>query len=337
MKLNLEQISSITNGAEYVSQESGYYIVHRFTKEEEELFKVRKEGVFLKKTLATSGIKFEFKTDASQINLSMFLETSGTRFYYIFEVYSNAEKIAELRNIPKEEEPNAYASFKGELGDLDATIELPKGDKEISIVFPWSVIPRIKEIEIVGSTYIEPIKHEKKMLIYGDSITQGYDAVYPSKSYASMLRDAMGVEAINKAIGGEIFFPELPKQQSRLNPDYISVAYGTNDWSKCLMEDFEPNCEQFYEALAEHYPNAKIFALAPIRRTVFHQTQIGEFSRIANKIRQTVEKYPNVIFIDCFDFVPNDNMCFADRRLHPNDDGFEHYFKNLYEEIKKHL
>ena len=34
---------------------------------------------------------------------------------------------------------------------------------------------------------------------------------------------------------------------------------------------------------------------------------------------------------------PKDEKYFADLRLHPNDDGFEYYEKNLYDKIKKYI
>ena len=43
----------------------------------------------------------------------------------------------------------------------------------------------------------------------------------------------------------------------------------------------------------------------------------------------------NVTVVRGFDFVPKEEKYFADLRLHPNDTGFEHYFKNLYKEIER--
>ena len=50
-----------------------------------------------------------------------------------------------------------------------------------------------------------------------------------------------------------------------------------------------------------------------------------------------VEPLPNVIFIRGFELVPGKIKYFADGHVHPNDEGFDFYFKNLYEEIKKYL
>ena len=50
------------------------------------------------------------------------------------------------------------------------------------------------------------------------------------------LADALGAEEVNKAIGGECFFPELAATKEDFQPEYITVAYGTNDWSRKSAE-----------------------------------------------------------------------------------------------------
>ena len=47
------------------------------------------------------------------------------------------------------------------------------------------------------------------MLCYGDSISQGYDAVFPSLSYTNQLARHFDAYSVNQCIGGERFVPEL--------------------------------------------------------------------------------------------------------------------------------
>lgn len=44
---------------------------------------------------------------------------------------------------------------------------------------------------------------------YGDSITQGYDALFPSYSYINRFSMYLDAFIYNKAIGGDIFRPAL--------------------------------------------------------------------------------------------------------------------------------
>ena len=71
---------------------------------------------------------------------------------------------------------------------------------------------------------------KKRILCFGDSISQGYDALYPSNQYTPQLAKLLDAEEYNKAIGGEIFRPELALARDDFEPEYITVAYGTNDW-----------------------------------------------------------------------------------------------------------
>ncbi len=195
----------------------------------------------------------------------------------------------------------------------------------------------IEEISIDDGSFITPINNDKKILMYGDSITHGYDALNPSNKYATRLANALGYDEYNKAIGGEIFFPALAKIKQPFTPDIITVAYGTNDWSKTDKVLFDKNCKAFFENLAENYPDTPIFAITPIwRKEIPTATKpFGDFSLIEEGIREAAKNLKNVTVVRGFDFVPKEEKYFADLRLHPNDTGFECYFKNLYKEIDR--
>lgn len=66
-------------------------------------------------------------------------------------------------------------------------------------------------------------------------------------------------------MGSDRFFPELAELRDDIQPDYIVVAHGTNDWrSNRTREWFQEKSKKFFYALQENYPNAKIFAISPI-------------------------------------------------------------------------
>jgi hypothetical protein len=58
---------------------------------------------------------------------------------------------------------------------------------------------------------------------------------------------------------------------------------------------------------------------------------------VALDIREATEDLENVTVIEGFDFVPHDTSLFSDKYLHPNSNGFEYYFDNLYTEIRKYI
>ncbi len=132
----------------------------------------------------------------------------------------------------------------------------------------------------------------------------------------------------DKAIGGEVFCPELAGLPDAVTPDLITVAYGTNDWSQfCRLPE---DAAEFYRTLRKTYPNIPIVALAPVWRADWQTREDHtNFRLVAEGIRKIAEEVENVRFIDCFGFIPEDTALFSDAYLHPNDEGFRHYANSL--------
>ena len=186
---------------------------------------------------------------------------------------------------------------------------------------------------------IEPVKRSLSMIAFGDSITQGYVCSNPSFAYTVLVSDALQAELINKGIGGEIFFPALASSKDEADPDIVTVAYGTNDFSSSTKEVFERDSKSFYESLSVAYPQARIFAISPLWRQDMDRTDrnVGLFSYVYDYLLRATADLPNVTLINGLDLVPHEWRCFPKDGLHPNDEGFRHYANNLYAEIKKYL
>lgn len=341
MKLNLEQIKSTTMGAVRIEEENGKFRFCRFTEEQEILYgkiSAEQDRSFNKRCLATAGVRLSFKTNSQTLKLKLEALESTSRCYYSFEIFVNGKLLGCLDNFSNTEMPSAYTEVVLPRGKAEKEFNLGDNDKEVCIYFPWSICPIFEEISLDDGAYIEPIKFDKKLLVFGDSITQGYDALRSYNRYASILADKLQAEELNKGIGGEVFFPDLAKTKDDFAPDYITVAYGTNDFSTCTYEDFTVRCKGFFEELSRNYPNSKIFAITPIwRKDYMGDRTFGEFFKVEEYIKTVCENFPNVTVISGFDLVPKDEKYYSDLRLHPNDEGFEFYAENLYNEIKKYL
>ena len=334
MKLNFDEIKSITQGAARIKKDEKGVRFFRFNEEEEEAYS---SSSHLPKTYSTSGVQMLFRTDGALLKLKINIEAASIRTYFAVDIFVNDERVGELKNFDEKELVGLYVKNQFPLGEFEGEFELGEGEKTVRIVFPWSVVAEICEINIENATFIEPVKRAKTILMYGDSITHGYDALYPSQSYASRLAHSLDAEMFNKAIGGEVFFPELARIKNDIEPDYITVAYGTNDWCKTTKEVFVKNSRSFYEALIKNYPDAKIFAIAPIwRKEHTEYREFGEFKEVY-EILEELCKDLGINYISGWDFVPKEESYFADFRLHPNDKGFEQYFKNLKKEMERFL
>lgn len=338
MKLSIEQIRKITKGVERVTEEKEGFCFYRFSKEEEDFYWERAKDDYYIRTKYTAGVRFLFRTNSKKLTLKTELSMAGSRRYFSFDVYVNDEPVGYLDNFSEIGLPRNYITTEVPIADsYERTFSLGEGDKTVCVYFPWSMKAAIKEVSIDDDAYVEAIDIDKKMICYGDSITQGYDVQRSALRYASQIAEALGAEEINKAIGGEKFVPGLAKIKARYNPDSILVAYGTNDWSHLKREEFQTNCAEFLKTISGNYPDAEIFVLTPIwRGDMMGERKLGKFEEVGKFIKAFTAPYKNIRVIDGLNLVPNEEIYYADGIIHPNDKGFTRYFQNLRKQIIKH-
>ena len=333
MILNLTQIQSIAFGAEEIRLEADGFHFNRFNTQQRELYRNSSPEDFYRKTFATSGVRLQFDTDSENLKLDIAVSSASSRSYFALDVFVDGVMIGSIDNLTNDM-PLDYTLADLPLGEYAKTFALGTGMKTVCVFLPWSVCSVIRNMELDDGAMLLPIRPKHKLLAFGDSITQGYDAQHPSNKYITRLSLALDAEECNKAIGGDEFYPALAEAECCAAPDYITVAYGTNDWSHSTREVLEERCKAFYEILGDKYPNAKIFALTPIWRLDWEREKpVGPFHDVETIIREAVKDLPNVTVIRGFEHVPEDIDVFADLRLHPNDIGFDHYYHNLWNKI----
>lgn len=336
MQLDFDRICDITVGAEEITQETDGFHFNRFSTAQRGLYKQSSPEDFYRKTFATSGVRLQFSTDSRKLKLDVSATSASSRSYFALDVFANGVMIGSIDNLT-DDMPLDYTLAQLPLGVYSKTFDLGEGMKDVCIFLPWSVCVVINGMELDDDAVVIPIKPKYKLLTFGDSITQGYDAQHPSNKYITRLALALDAAECNKAIGGEEFYPPMAEAENGIAPDYIVVAYGTNDWSHCVSREvLEEHCSAFYRTLGAKYPNAKLFALTPIWRLDWEQEKpTGYFHDVEEIVREAVKDIPNATVIRGFDHVPKDTDFFADLRLHPNDAGFDHYYQNLWSEITK--
>lgn len=347
MKLNYEQVKAMTVGAEKVESCTGGFKFSRFTEEQKGLyenfseeqasiFEGRSEACLLR-AKSTSGIKLSFRTDSKKIFLKVFVSPGSSRKYFSIDVFANNECVGVINNYDKKRMVGNYTETELLLGNFEKCFELWNGIKEITIYLPWSVEVMIEEISIDDGAVFFPIRRSKTLLAFGDSITQGYDALRSSGTYIARIAKALDADEMNKGIGGEMFLPELAASKEDFVPDYITVAYGINDWAHKSREQYEKDCRQFFANLSKAYPDSKKFAITPIWTAIMGEDKpFGRFEDIDATIRGCIED-ESIIVISGMELVPHDEKLFGDLSVHPNDKGFGYYFENLLNEIKKYI
>lgn len=320
MKLLFDQICTIAQGAVRITEENNAVRFFRFTEAEQQMYKKRREESWLR-SFATAGIRLDFDTDSSSLSFEAEIYPSTSRRFFAHSIFVNGNKIGEISGVLPDDVQKMPVKGQFDLGS---------GRKRISILLPWSVESRLVALELSAGAWFAPAKKERKLLAYGDSITQGYDAEKPENAYIVQLAEWMGAELICKAIGGERFCPLLAQLCAVSDPDFITVAYGTNDWAISEKEEFLQDSAEFFRILGDKFPDVPILALAPIWRADMHrQTKVGDLEGVVSHYQSVAEHIDNMKVIDCMNFVPHDPACFQDLRLHPNDSGFSHYARGV--------
>lgn len=347
MKLTAKQIFDLSLGAMTYEEKGGAVELCRFNEAQQALYmEAAATGGRCGMTMipgkihCPAGIELRFRTDSPSLELDVEVKKGTGRTFFAIQVLVNGVSVGAIENHTAVQVPPVYSHLPFQQGNFRKSFDLGAGEKEVRVLLPWSSRVLLHGVILADGAALEAVKPAKKLLVYGDSITQGYDALWPSNCYPFQLADALGAEQHNRAIGGEIFFPELLEADSLEAPDYITVAYGTNDWVKCTEAETRAACRAFYLTASRKYPNARIFAITPIWRQAWQQPGkgFGPWALSEQIIRESTADLPNVTVIDGLTLVPHEEACFADDMvLHPNDAGFGHYGKNLAEAVKKAL
>ena len=328
MLLNKETLENITLGHLCTEvDEDGYLTFLRFTEAQKEYYAKRNAEAF-PKIYASAGMRFDVSTDAESLAFDYKMRLTSGRFFYGMDLYVDG---ALVRHYDPE---SKKTSCEGSI-----CFSLPDGFHRVTLYFPNLTHLSVKNVEFEGATVLRAVKPTKKILFMGDSITQGYDAIYPSLSYANILSRHFDAEILNQAIGGEVFDADFVDTSIDFAPDLVVIAFGTNDW--CLASSREEILEREAALIDRVKPLARavhIVCLSPIWRgdDLFIDSPAGDFRETTLAIGATAKR-KRVMHVDTYDLVAHLPEFFSDKYLHPNDLGFTVYAENLAKELKKYI
>lgn len=293
----------------------------------------------------TAGMRLSFVTDSKSLMLGATIcNESELKDCTAIDVKANGKYIGSIANFTedgralfpdgtvKEAEPRNYP-----LGRYYKEFPLGEGEKTVTIYLTYSAKTLITELSLEDGASVRPSRPKLRHLIYGDSITHGYNASHPSHTYIARLDDFLDAESFHKGIDGGTYFAPIAAAAVRRDYDLVTVAYGTNDWDRVPFDEFSKQASEFLSILASRYPTARIYVLTPTWRADNQPKQRphGTVEDYRDFLTAACDKHPNMRVIHCVDFIPHDPAMFGDERLHPSDEGFAHYAKGLIEAIKK--
>lgn len=273
-----------------------------------------------------AGCVLAVRTDAPRLVIRL-VPLKGAREYYGLDVEVDNTVIRGFR-MDMRDGPQKLELFNLAAGPM----------RNVKVYLPVSVEVAIQSIELPDGAIVESLPPpEKRLLCLGDSITQGMNARSPMAAYPTQLGQLMAMEVLNQGIGGYIFETSWLDTELPFRPEIITVAYGTNDWSRGLEPNrIRSNVQAFMVRLREVFPanESTIVVVSPIWRNDFNTVRQGgdlrEFSRV---ILETAAEFGDAYTVNGIRLLPNQDW-YVEDGVHPNDLGFLHYATRLYEEIR---
>ena len=321
MLLDCKKIEEITVGAVSVEDVDGAFKFHRFTSEQEALYRER-NAERINAVSHTSGISLDFITDSSEISVGIYTDPFIQRSSLVptVDIYED-DLLVYSAEITAERTVHRVA--------------LSDGEKRVRI-YPDCYAPcRIFDVSVDDGASVRPTPHRAHALIYGDSITHGARASHPSFTYANRALSSLGWSGINQAIGGEAFRGWIPGTTRVCNPDVILVAYGTNDWYCRSTADIASFENDFFTSIRAIYKDTPVIYISPIWRNDIgkKETPGGDFYATVRMMEDIARSYGATV-IHGLELVPHSEEFLFDG-LHPNDTGFLLYSDALVKAIKR--
>lgn len=312
MRFTVEQVASFTHGAVSVTCENDIFCFRRFTESQIDTF-----GSILEKyrtrSSATAGIRLEFETDSR--TFCAIVKAAGK-----YEILVDDMRVL-------------FNSF--EVGDC-LYVDLPEGNKHITVLLPWHTEGKLSLIRIDEGSYARPYdKFDRKFLFLGDSITQGSTSGQDSLAYVFRVAQWFNADYMNWGVGGTKFYPQTLEKPD-FEPDTVFIAYGTNDFNaKPSIEVVEEDCKQYMDTVKSWYPNATFYCISPLWRLDGNMVRpAGTLDQVREVIIKQIEEH-GFNHIDGYKLVPHNPIYFADKRLHPNAIGMSIYAEQLIKAITK--
>lgn len=315
MILDTTQLRTILhNVLDYYFDEDGFLHLFRFTPSQRQAYIDDKTRDWVAKSRSSASATLEFITDSDYIALLFTILPGSSQKYGSFDLYVDGAM-------------HASRSFE-EMDAIQAGFQLPPGEHRVTVYFPWTTETILKQVHLSDGASVIPVEKSCRMMCFGDSITQGYIAKYTSLSYVNQVARALDAEVINQGVGGYVFTESAIDESIRVfKPDIITVAYGSNDYSRIgTLEAYAERTAPYIKKMERLFPDVPIVGILPIYRND-HNNVVRELYRDyklddARKfLKECYLALPNGYVIEETG-IPHLSQFFAADLLHPNDFGF---------------
>lgn len=326
MKIENSILKKAIFGAVRFEEENGILKMSRFSDRQKKYFIEHLDSINKPlKEPASANMSLDFYTDSTTFTFEADCVKASGQAICWFDLY--------IDGTLKEH----FGYTDKETRHVSISTALKSGKKRITLYFPCLFNTQITNVQLDDEALFEPIKKDRKILFFGDSITQGYISEFPSVTYTAIVARELNAECVNQGIGGAVFDETDLDGELPFEPDTVFVAYGTNDWTK--KRDFSVHAVNYLNKLTSIYKDAVIYVILPIWRGNIEEriktngiTQ--SFEEMHEELADICKNYSNVTVIDGMELVPHYLNMFCEDTVHPNELGFVFYGNELLKHIK---
>lgn len=266
------------------------------------------------------GVRLEFATDAEAVEIDYSCATDdlgyrGEGAGTTFEAWRGDAVVA---------------TAAAQVGRNVARLSPVGGDGTVVVAVPEGMRPTLHGIRAIGGS-LTPTPAGPRWIAYGDSITEGWTASSPGRAWPAIAGRAYGLDVVNLGYAGscrgEIASAE---QVSGLPADVISLAYGTNCWSRPPHSTgmLREGMRAWLSIVREGHPTTPIVVLSPIVRPEADNTP-NRLGASLSDLRAVVEEVAqerraagdaNISLIPGADLITAEQLSDG---VHPTDEGHQ--------------
>ena len=320
MKFSANSLKKLIKGACYFEQKRGYLISYKYSRAQlDGMYRQGYDEFWRIRGNISAGIRIELITDSSFVSFD-------------YNACIGTDLTDRSNSVDIWVDGVLYSVLKPEVNKGSIKVDLPKGEKRVSIYLPCDSQFWVKNFTIDGK-YKSVKDKGQRVLVIGDSITQGYGPSFSSGSYFNELQRQTGYNMLNQGIGGYRCEAVDLMYVDGFEPDKIITFLGTNWYDAKDVYPYERATADFYKRLVELYPDKQILSISPLWRGDDGLDQ-ERFNMCTEIVKKECRKYENITLVDGFTLLPNVAECFCDK-LHPNEYGCLLLATNIHKEMKK--
>ncbi|MDX2142962.1 MAG: SGNH/GDSL hydrolase family protein [Rhodospirillaceae bacterium] len=202
------------------------------------------------------------------------------------------------------------------------------------LVMPYGISLDVLRLEIPDTARLMDAapRPAKRLVAYGDSVTQGFQARDVTRSWPFLLAEAKQWQLINLGYGSRQMTPGDATVIAAAKPDVLTIQIGTNDYAQQVpLGPFVTGFHAFLTQACALCPEAAIYVLSPLWTALDRVVSIKVYWAAINDATRAVG-CDRVRLIDGRGLVDHDLACFWDG-VHPNDAGMRQIAERLIPQL----